>query len=332
MGVEDGASCGVSILRTGFVPSLRGNDAGQPSGSRSLVVGVDFSGICGPLHLKGEVARSQAAGFAALVLGALRAGPALVVLEFQSLSRHFANQRFEGFVTGAVSNETSVKVSTQYVFSSRTNLRGSLCHRWTPSLASGKVFRSAGWSGGLSASFGLGRRWEFGCSYRVRQGDGESSVSLAEGGSASRCVFNGSEAVRVTLHYQSGSGTECLTSLETARCVPGTGGESERGDQMRQELTWRVTRWLGISIMGAVFSADSYGARTTSVEDDPISRVRYQSMDGDGFRWGVSLTLVPPRTGLTLLILAARSIQSQRPRSRQVAGQSEWGVRMRWTG
>lgn len=332
IGAEDDVSCGVSVLQTGFAPPLGGRNAGRPAGSRSLVVGVDFSGVWGPFHLRGEVAHSLDGGLGTIVLGALRTGPSLVVLEFQSLSRSFSNQRFEGFVTGALSNETSVKVSTQYVFSSLTNLRGSLCHRWTPSLASGRLSRSVGWSGSLSATLGLGRRWELRCSYRIRQGDDESSISLLAGGTASRYYVNGSEAVRFSLHYHVGSRTEGLTSLETARCVSRIGGETEKGEQMHQEFTWRVARWLALSITVAIFSADSYAARSTSLEDDPISRVRYQSMDGDGFRWGVSITVAPPRTGLSLLVLVARSEQSLRPQFRQVAGGSEWGVRIRWTG
>jgi len=325
-----GVSCGITILQTWFSPDLVQSGSGKPAGSRSLLLGMDFVAQRGPFRLKGEIARSPGGGIGAVFLGAFPlGGPALVAFGVQILSPHFANHRFGGVVTSAATNETSLKLSARYDFLA-ARIQGSLCQHWTPAIAPGKISRSTGWSGSIGGSAGLGRRWDLDCSFRIRRGDDESSVISPEGGTTKRLLFNGRSSTRVSLHCRIGGRLESLTTVESVQCFAGTGGGEEKGDQLRQEVGWKPTAWFGISFTVTMFSADSYAARTIALEEDPILRMRFASLEGEGFRWGCAVRVAPPVPGLTLLGLLSGWDTSRLPGSNPVPGVREWGVRMRW--
>jgi hypothetical protein len=325
-------SCGVTILQAWLSPDLVLSGSGKPADARPLLLGADFFARSGNFRLRGEIARSPGGGLGAVFLGAFSpGGPALVALGLQILSTHFASHRFEGVLTTAASNETSLNLSARYSFSASTRIRGSLCQHWTPSIGPGKTSLLAGWSGCIGGSAGLGRRWDLDWAFRIRRGAEESSVESPEGGTTKRLFFNGRSSARISLHCRIGGRIESLTTAESVQSFAGTSAGEERGDQLRQEIGWKPTTWLGISFTVTMFSADSYAARTTALEDDPISRIRFASLEGEGFRWGCAVTVAPPLSGLTVLSHLSGSDRAQHPESQPVPGVRAWGVRMRWT-
>lgn len=316
-------SCSLTLLRS----------RPEPGGESSTIAGLDFTARSGPIRLMGELARSGGGGTAAVVMGAVVVSrSAAVTLAVQSLSARFTNHRFHGLLTSARSNETSCRLSARWGFSAFTRIEGHLRQRWTPSISPSRLSRSEGWSGGIGGTVGLGHGWSIHCSYRARRGDDERSADLPEGGSKRIRVFTGGEAARISIQCSIGGTMESRTAIQIVRSAEDTCGAGKRGEHLRQELSWKPRGWLAISLSGTVFSSDAYSACTGTIEDDAIARLQYEPLVGDGFRWTAAVTVSPPGTGLTLLVLLGASEQMQRIQSGGVPRRGEWGVRLRWAG
>lgn len=316
-------SCAVTLLQSRL----------EPAGQTPAVLGLDFSARSGPLLVRGELAGSPGGGIAALVLASVALeGSAGVALAVQSLSASYANHRFESIVTAADCNENSFRLSAACDISSRTRIEGFLRQRWTPSIPRNRLSRSDGWNGGVGGTIDIDGGWQLRLLYRVRRGDDESSIPLPDGGSRRYRLFNGGEAARVSLHYHLGRKTECRVTFQAVHTADDTGCDEARGEQLRQEFVWKPAPWIGISIAGTMFSADAFASRTSSLEDDAISRLHYEPLDGEGFHWALSLTAAPPRTGLTVLALVAGTEQVHRLQPPRVSQRRGWGLRIRWTG
>ncbi len=317
-------SAGLTLLHTWFTPPLARGGGGTPEGSSAMIVGLDFSTQLAPFLLSGEIARSPGGGVGAVLLGSLRVGrSAFVAAGFQALSPAFANYRSAGVVTSSASNDVSLRILARYDLSPASHLRGSLVQHWTPSIPASRNSPSAGWSGSIGGSLGLNSRWRLEWFLHFRRGDDELSF-VSAGGGEKHWVLTGRSSARVSLCGRAGR-VESLTTCERARSCDGSGGE-EYGEQLREEFAWNPAAWLGISLTATLYSSDSYAARTTSLEDDAISRMRFVSLDGEGFRWGSAVRVKPPLRGVTILLLLSGDARSSCASTLQA-----WGVRTSWT-
>ncbi len=319
-------SAGVTLSSSWFSPALARGGPGTPEGSRALMLGADFTVHPGPFLLSGEIARSPGGGFGVILLASIPAGRySYVAAGVQALAPEFVGYRSAGAVTPSSSNDVALRILAQVGASSLTQLRCSLVQHWTPSIPSSRNSLSAGWSGSVGGSLGIGGGWRLDGLLRFRRGDDELSFAAEGGGREKRRVLTVRNSARVSLRGRVGR-IETVTLLERARSCDGSGGGEEFGEQLHEECVWRPVGWLGISFMATLFSSDSYAARTTSLEEDPISRIQYVALDGEGFRWVCAMRVAPPLSGMTLLLLLSGE---KGPGS--VSTRSAWGVRTRWT-
>jgi hypothetical protein len=319
-------SVGVTLVSTRFFPALSRGGAGTPEGSRALMAGADFTARPGPFLLSGEIARSPGGGFGVILVASIPAGRySYVAAGVQALAPDFVGYRSAGAVTPSSSNDVALRILAQAGASALTQLRCSLIQHWTPSISPGRNSLSAGWSGSVGGSLGIGGGWRLDGALRFRRGDDELSLAAEGGGRGKRRVLTARSSARVSLRGRAGR-IESVTLFEQARSCDGSGGGEEFGEQLHEECVWRPVGWLGISLMATLFSSDSYAARTTSLEEDPISRMQYVALDGEGFRWVCAMRVAPPRSGMTLLLLLSGE---KGPGS--VITRSAWGVRTRWT-